>query len=117
MVLAGFDLTSQKLFVSFANENNGKTDLNVAHHVSKENIFYSRLRGLKQHFLPFYLFKNVRFASEGFDKKRTVWKGCVKNHLKIFLIILCGIPYTQRKIISASIKILQIKLLSQIAAK
>ena len=49
----------------------------------------------------FYLFiflkmSDLHLVPEGFDKKRTVWKGCVKNHLKIFLIILCGIPYTQK---------------------
>ena len=43
---SGFDLTFQKSFMNFINENNSKSGLNVAHHVSEKKIFYSRLSKL-----------------------------------------------------------------------
>ena len=50
------NLTFQKWFVSFPNENNSKADLNVAYHsLETKKIFHSRLSELAlNNFLPFY---------------------------------------------------------------
>ena len=41
---------------------------------------------------------DLHLVPEDLNKKQTVSKKCVKNHLKIFKIKLCGIPHTRKKI-------------------
>ena len=72
-LLAGFDLSFEKWFMSFFNkDNHGKPILNTAHHGWVMNkIFHTRKKGLLKYFL--------------------------KSHLKIFLLKLCRVWHTCRK--------------------
>ena len=91
----------------FSNENNrAKLILNTAHHgwVTKKS-FHSRLSKIALNgilpfcFLPFYLNEKhqICILCQKTFIKRTVLKYCVKSHLKIFLIKVCGNPHTRRK--------------------
>ena len=52
-------------------------------------------------FLLFYLNEKyqicIHLVPEDSNKKQIILKNCVKDHLKIFLIRLCKIPYARRK--------------------
>ena len=59
--------------MSFPNENNGKTDLNVAHHVSERKTSHSRLSKMALS-SNFYLFVFLKVSD-----LHLVPEGCIKE--------------------------------------
>ena len=98
---AGFDLTFQKWFVSFPSENNYKTDLKCCPPWLRDNeMFHSRspktvFNGISYLFI---LWNNLFVScTRIFLWKNDSMKELCKNHLKIFLIKLCGILHGCRR--------------------
>ena len=99
---SGFDLTFQKWFMSFPSENNYKTDLKFCQPwFATMKMFHSRsfkTAFVYRRFLPFYLTEQlICILYQNTLWKKESMKELCKNHLKIFLIKLCGILHARRK--------------------
>ena len=103
--------------MNFLNENNHKTGLicwstwllskNIFHSISPKTTLNSILLlfyRTEKHWI--YILYHVTFI------RKTVWKNSVKIHWEIFLVNYAVFWYLQKSIISASIKTLQITLIT-----
>ena len=74
--------------------------MNVAHYGLKTKQFHSKSSKLTLNsiILSYTKISALHLVPEDLNKKQIISKNCVKNHLKIFVLKLCEIPNTCRKI-------------------
>ena len=109
MIIPGSNLTFQKWFMNSANENNCKTDLNVGCHGWERKFFIlyclftclSDWKTSEWHLWP----------GDSYNKRFVLKELCKNSFENILNQIMWNSAYLQKRIISASMRTMQIKLL------